>query len=48
LNELAQLRFDPTQYLTDAMRAYNQANFQANRMAGLGAGGQAILRNANY
>jgi hypothetical protein len=48
LNELAQLRFDPTQYLTDARRAYNQANFQANRMAGLGAGGQAILRNANY
>ena len=48
LNELAQLRFDPTQYLTDAMRAYNQANFQANRMAGLGAGGQAILRNTNY
>lgn len=48
LNELAQLRFDPTQYLTDARMAYNQANFQANRMAGLGAGGQAILRNANY
>ena len=48
LNELAQLRFDPTQYLTDARRAYNQANFQANRMAGLGAGGQAILRNTNY
>lgn len=48
LNELAQLRFDPTQYLTDARRAYNQANFQANRTAGLGAGGQAILRNANY
>ena len=48
MNELAQLRFDPTQYLTDARRAYNQANFQANRMAGLGAGGQAILRNTNY
>ena len=47
LDELAQLRFDPRQYLNDAQRAYNQANWQANRMAGLGAGGQAILRNAN-
>lgn len=48
LNELSELRFDPSQYLTDARRAYNQANWQVNRMPGLGAGGQAIARNANY
>ena len=47
LEELSQLRFDPSQYLNDALRAYNQANYQADRMPGLGAGGQAILRNTN-
>lgn len=47
VNELAQLRFDPSQYLNDAQRAYNQANYQINRNAGYGAGAQAIMRNAN-
>lgn len=47
LDELASLRFDPSQYLTDAQRAYNQANWQVNRSAGYGAGAQAIMRNAN-
>ena len=48
INRMLSVKWDPTQALNDARKAYNQANWQANRMAGLGAGGQAILRNTNF
>lgn len=47
INKMMSIRWDPTYALNDAKKAYNQANWQANRMAGLGSGGQALLRNAN-
>lgn len=48
VNELANLRFDPTQYLTDAQRGLNQANWAVRRNVGLGTGGRAIAQNANF
>lgn len=48
INRMLSVKWDPTQALNDARKAYNQANWQANRMAGLGAGGQAVLRNTNF
>lgn len=48
INRMLSVKWDPTQALNDARKAYNQANWQANRMAGIGAGGQAILRNTNF
>lgn len=48
VNELAKLRFDPTEYLTDAQRALRQADWNVRRNVGLGMGGRAIAQNANF
>ena len=48
LNALAQLKFNANTYKNDALNAYRQAQWQANRMTNLGAGGKAALRNANF
>lgn len=48
LNELASLRFDADPYYREAQRGLNQANWQVNRLVGLGPGGRAIMKNANY
>lgn len=48
INKMLSVKWDPTHALNDARKAYNQTNWAANRMAGLGAGAQAVLRNANF
>lgn len=48
VNELASLRFDADPYYRQAQRGLNQANWDARRLVGLGAGGRALAQNANY
>lgn len=48
INKMLSVKWDPTHALNDARKAYNQTNWEANRMAGLGAGAQAVLRNTNF
>lgn len=48
INKMLSIKWDPTHALNDARKAYNQTNWEANRMAGLGAGAQAVLRNTNF
>lgn len=48
VNELANLRYDARPYYTEALRGLNQANWDGRRQVALGAGGRAILQNANF
>lgn len=48
VNTLASLRFDADPYYRQAQRGLNQANWDARRLIGLGAGGRALAQNANY
>ena len=48
VNELASLRYDPRPYYAEALRGLNQANWDGRRQVALGAGGRAILQNANF
>lgn len=48
VNELANLRYDARPYYTEALRGLNQANWNGRRQVALGAGGRAILQNANF
>lgn len=48
VNTLASLRFDADPYYIQAQRGLNQANWDARRLVGLGAGGRALAQNANY
>ena len=48
VNELANLRYDARPYYTEALRGLNQTNWDGRRQVALGAGGRAILQNANF
>lgn len=48
VNELANLRYDARPYYTEALRGLNQTNWDSRRQVALGAGGRAILQNANF
>lgn len=48
VNELASLRYDSRPYYAEALRGLNQANWDGRRQVALGAGGRAILQNANF
>ena len=47
VNELGRLRFDSDPYFAEANRILRQAQWDARRNVGLGAGGRAIAQNAN-